>query len=126
MRLFALFFAICFFSACQVEEGKGGRATIQGKVFVDDYNQDGMLVVSDYIADWDVYIVYGDDETYGDVTTTHFDGTYQFDFLYEGNYTIYTYTKCTQCPNNIQPVIIEVQINEPDELVILPDLMIVD
>jgi len=114
------------FASCQIEEGKGGRATIQGKVFVDDFNQEGMLIVSDYVGDWDVFIIYGDSGVVDDATVTNFDGSYEFEYLYEGNYTVYAYSKCNSCANNIEPISLDVEITEADQVLVLPDLKVVD
>jgi len=119
----SILFCIC---SCTVEEGKGGRATIQGKVFVDDFNQEGELVVSDYAPDWEVFIVYGDEEGYSDATTTHYDGTYVFEFLHEGNYEVYAYSKCNACANNREPISIQTEITSPDQVVELEDIKVID
>jgi len=42
-----------------MDEGEGGKATIQGKVFVEDYNSLGEIVLAAYAPDWEVFIVYG-------------------------------------------------------------------
>lgn len=119
----SVLFLIC---SCTVEEGKGGRATIQGKVFVDDFNQEGDLIVSDYAPDWEVFIVYGDEEGYSDATTTHHDGTYVFNYLYEGTYEIYAYSKCNSCANNREEISITAEITSADEVLILEDINVVD
>ena len=81
-------------SSCRKGEGKGGKATITGKVYVDYYNQSGSSIDKSYYArDKDVFIVYGNNTFYDDKVATHHDGSYQFDYLMPGNYTIYTYSK---------------------------------
>ena len=45
-------------SSCRKGEGKGGKATITGKVYVDYYNQSGSSIDKSYYArDKDVFIV---------------------------------------------------------------------
>jgi len=123
-----LFIGILFLSisSCTIEEGRGGRATITGKVFVEDFNNDDELIVADYAPDWKVFIVYGDDDFFSDETSTHYDGTYVFEFLYEGNYEVYAYSKCNSCPNNIEPIIIKTEITSADQIVELEDLRVKD
>ncbi len=122
-----LFLAVLFaFGSCSVEEGKGGRATITGKVFVQDFNGEGELIVEDYAPDWDVFIVYGEDDFYSDATTTHYDGTYIFEYLYEGDYEVYAYSKCNACANNIEPITIKAQVTSADQVIELEDLRVID
>lgn len=40
----------------------------------------------------DVFIVYGDDEFYGDDTETNPEGLYQFEYLTPGKYTVFAYS----------------------------------
>ncbi len=95
--IFALLltFTIGFSSlSCEKEEGKGGTNTITGKVAVRQYNANFTVLVEQYYAtDEDVFIVYGDEEVYSDKTSTNYDGTFRFDYLREGNYTVYAYSE---------------------------------
>ena len=127
MRLI-IFLSVLFLGiSCSVEEGKGGRATIKGKVFVQDFNAEGTnLLVEDYAPDWEVFIIYGDDDYYGERVTTNYEGTYEFDFLHEGTYTVFAYSKCDACANNKEAILIETEIVDKDEVVILEDLVVLD
>ncbi len=120
------FLMMFLFASCEGEEGKGGRATIKGKVYVTDFNQEGMLVVEDYVGDWDVFITYGDSGVVDDATVTNFDGSYEFEYLYEGNYTVFAYSKCNSCPNNIEPITLNAEITEASQVLVLPDLNVID
>ena len=92
-KLLLVVFALVL-TGCRKGPGIGGKATIQGKVFVHYYNTTGTIVnYSYYGADVDVYIVYGDNDFYDDKISTHFDGTYKFEYLLPGKYKIYTYSK---------------------------------
>lgn len=113
--------------SCQKRsEGPVGQATIKGKVYALDYNSSfSRLNDQYYIAKEDVYIVYGDDEIYGDNMETHFDGSYEFTNLAEGTYKIYAYTEDnTQKTSNLLPVIQTVEITEKDEVVVVDDIVI--
>lgn len=80
-------------TACSKEPGVGGNATITGKVFTKHYNSTFTVLISSYYdADAYVYIQYGDDINYSDRIKTNYDGEYAFEFLYPGEYTIYTYS----------------------------------
>ena len=67
-------------------------------------------------ADQDVFIVYGDNVSPDDRVYTNFDGEFEFQFLREGTYTIYTYSKDTTGTNGVDPdrmaVVKEVEITD--------------
>jgi len=80
--------------SCKKEEGIGGKSAIKGRVIVRQYNTNFTELIEQYYApDEDVFIIYGDDEVYGDKVTTNYDGTYEFEFLREGSYSIYAYSE---------------------------------
>jgi hypothetical protein len=80
--------------SCKKEEGIGGTSSIEGRVVIRQYNVNFTDLVEQYYAtDEDVFIIYGDDQVYGDKVSTNFDGTYRFDFLREGNYSVFSYSK---------------------------------
>jgi len=118
-----------FTTSCRKGEGKGGKATITGKVFVHYYNQVGSSIQKSYYArDEDVFIVYGDNTFYDDKVATHYDGSYQFDYLMPGNYTVFTYSKDVDgsADNSKIVVLEEVTISEKNETVVLEDFVIDD
>jgi hypothetical protein len=115
------------FTACEKGPGEGGTSTIRGKVIVREYNGDFTFMRGEYPgAKEDVYIVYGDDYVYGDQFETHYDGTYEFNYLREGNYTIYAYSKdSTDLISSEEiPVIKEVEITGKNQTVEVPDIII--
>ena len=116
-------------TSCRKGEGKGGKATISGKVYVDYYNQSGSFIdKSFYARDVDVFIVYGNNTFYDDKVATHHDGSYQFDYLMPGNYTVYTYSKDVDgtADNSKILVLKEVTISDKNETVELDDFVIDD
>ena len=116
-------------TSCRKGEGKGGKATISGKVYVDYYNQSGSFIdKSFYARDEDVFIVYGNNTFYDDKVATHYDGSYEFDYLMPGNYTVYTYSKDIDgsADNSKILVLKEVTISEKNETVELDDFVIDD
>jgi hypothetical protein len=83
--------ALTLFS-CHKEEGEGGRSSVMGKVHVTDVTG-GTQGVYD-IPDYDVYIIYGDEnDIYDDDMKTNYDGTFEFKNLRAGSYRVYAYTK---------------------------------
>jgi hypothetical protein len=114
-----IFFTLLILSAvvlvsCKKEEGVGGTNKITGKVLIRQYNTNFTELQEQYYAtDEDVFIIYGDDDVYGDKTSTTFNGTYEFDYLREGKYTIYAYSKdSADYPSKkMIPVIVEVNIS---------------
>ena len=94
LSLLSLFiFSLFSISSCKNEEGEGGQASITGKIWIKRYNTFGTLVIGEFAGAYeDVYIVYGDDETYGDRVETNPDGVYEFKYLRPGKYTIYAYS----------------------------------
>ena len=116
---------VLFFSACEKDEGKGGSATITGKIFVQDYNQEGELKDEYYPGEYSVYLIYGDETTFGDKETTHFDGSYVFEYLYPGNYTVFAYSKCRECPGEREIKKYDMVLNK-GEVKNLEDLIVED
>lgn len=83
-----------FLWSCEKGPGEGGMAKISGKIIIEDYNLDFTILRDTYPAQaYDVYIIYGDDPYYGDKIETNFDGYFEFNYLREGEYTIFTYSK---------------------------------
>lgn len=89
-----LLLALIVLISCEKDEGTGGTSSITGKVVVRQYNSNFTVLLEQYDAtDEDVFIIYGDDVVYGDKTTTNHDGTFRFDYLREGNYTVFAYSE---------------------------------
>lgn len=112
-------------SSCKNGPGPGGQASISGKVHADNYNSTCTLLLGSYYApDEDVYIIYGDDPSYGDHVKTSFDGTYMFNYLRPGKYTIYVYSKDCSAPSGKTAVTATVEITERKQAVALDDINI--
>lgn len=85
--------AIILVSSCKKEPGIGGDASIHGKVYVKHYNTTFTTLISEYYGpDIYVYIIFGSDISYSKRIKTTYDGAFEFKFLYEGDYKIYTYS----------------------------------
>lgn len=112
------------FSGCNSLPGDGGTSTITGKVFVEKYNASGILFQSYYSGGEKVYIIYGDNIGYDDDVQTSYDGTYKFEYLRKGDYTIYAYSDCLTCDGSTEPKIIQASITDNNQVVELEDLII--
>lgn len=98
-RLLLAGLATLSLASCSKDEGKGGKASVDGGVFyvvnngdiVDDA-QGGYKFSLDTVpaVDKDVFIVYGGGSgAYDDKTSTNGFGIFKFDFLREGDYLVY-------------------------------------
>ena len=114
-------------SSCEKEEGKGGTSSITGRVVVHQYNTNFTTLIEQYNAtDEDVFIIYGDDVVYGDKTTTNYDGTFRFDYLREGDYTVFAYSEDSAgypSPKDV-PVLRKVTISGKNQEITLPEIII--
>ena len=108
-------------------EGENGRATIKGRIWVQDYDKDYVEIDTQYVgAKEDVFIIYGDEEIYGNDMETHFDGTYKFEYLTPGTYTIFAYSDNPDSKkSNLIPVKKTVEITDKDEVVTVDDIIII-
>lgn len=79
--------------ACKKPAGEGGTSTIRGTIYVRNYNSNFSTLLGTYPGgDWDVYIIYGDDATYGERTRSGPDGVFEFKYLRKGSYKVYAYS----------------------------------
>ena len=116
---------MCF--SCKKEPGEGGTSSIRGKIIVRDYNVTFTTLNAEYDgADRRVYIIYGDNVTYGDRTRTSYDGVFEFNYLRKGNYTIFTYSadSTLKSPSGEVTVIQKVEINKKKQVVELSDMIV--
>jgi hypothetical protein len=121
-------FLVLILISCNKEEGIGGTSSITGKIIERRYNAN-FSVLSEpqfYSPDEDVFIVFGDDAVYGDKVTTHFDGTYRFDYLREGSYTIFAYSEdSANYPTQRKiPVMKKVEITEKNQTIQVDPIII--
>ncbi|MFN5213378.1 MAG: hypothetical protein ACK5DY_02065 [Bacteroidota bacterium] len=110
-------------SSCRKTAGSGGNSKIQGRIkaiYYDVFNN----AYPYYAGKEDVYIIYGDEEYFGDDVETSYDGTYEFPFLRKGKYTIFAYSDCDTCVGGLKPEFIQVDITENNSVIKLDDLII--
>jgi hypothetical protein len=113
-------------ASCSKEEGEGGTSSITGKIYVINYNAEFTDIKdSGYAQEENVYIIYGDNEVYDDDFDTNYDGTYLFQHLRKGDYTIFVYSKNLNPPHTPKtPVMGKVSITENHQEVELEDIVI--
>lgn len=123
LALAALPFAL-FTSACTNGSGPGGKASIEGTVKATRYVNNCTLNAGSFLAeDEDVYIIYGDDPSYGDHVKTGPGGVFYFPYLRPGKYTIYAYsTTCTVAQK--EAVTMEVEITDKNQALVTDTLRI--
>jgi hypothetical protein len=99
--------------SCNKDAGRGGTSSVYGKVHVYNINGIGDTLGEFDGMDEDVYIIYGDaDETYDDKFSCSYDGSFRFDYLTEGTYRVFAYSRCDTCDDGVTPVFKTIEINE--------------
>ncbi|MDP1745140.1 MAG: hypothetical protein Q8L90_06165 [Bacteroidota bacterium] len=138
MKSFYLLFLsaaiLLMLNSCKKEAGEGGTSFIKGRVYAKYYNKNfTVLADSAYAPDIDIYIIYGDEFSYGERKRTSYNGTYEFKYLQKGTYKIFAYTRdstgtyrnlVNQYANDL-PVIQEVEITKNKQTVEVPDINII-
>lgn len=111
---FCFFLLMMVAISCDVEEGVGGSATIKGTLILEQYNDDyTALIDSMPAADKRIYIQYGDEKAVSDDVRTSYDGYFEFDYLYEGNYTVFYYSEdSTDNLSSEKEVLVEVNLSK--------------
>jgi len=111
------------FSSCSKTEGPGGAATITGKI-----RKEKIIAGQAYYydaVDEDVYLIYGSENTfYDDDIKTSFDGSFEFNYLEEGNYQFFVYSDCNNCLSGDTVLIQDIVINDKKEVIDLGTITI--
>lgn len=126
--LFSAFITISFlFQSCSKSEGPGGSSSIKGKIHVLVYDVANNLINEYDAPKEDVYLVYGDVDTFydDDVETSH-DGTFEFNYLRPGKYQLFVYESCTTCPSGKRAVILDLEITDKNSTLDIGTVNILD
>lgn len=118
--------SILLFS-CSKIEGKGGAASIKGVVVKQKYNSIGNPISGGkYVsADQDVFLIYGDEDTfYDDDVKTSYDGSFVFNYLQKGKYTIFVYEDCSSCVSGKKEILIPIEITEKNQVINLDTIVV--
>lgn len=113
LLIFSGMIGVLFFSGCKKAPGEGGKTTLKGKIWVEDWNSGFTIKNGEYAgADEDVFIIYGDNVSYNDKTRANYNGEFEFKYLRKGKYKIYVYSK----DKNLQSVSGDVAVVKDVEL----------
>lgn len=86
--------SLFIFGGCTKDEGYGGTASISGSLTEQIYNDDfSELIYEQKAIDEDIFIVFESNGIVSDKVTTSFDGQFEFEQLFPGNYQIYYYSE---------------------------------
>ena len=117
-------FSIAHFNSCEKESGFGGLAEIKGKVYVFDYNPEGILVAEGYTGDIEVFIGVVGQSGVLERVRTDFDGTFRIRELRKGTYNIWVYSDCDKCTDNKEPIIQKTVVSSNRQTITLEDFRI--
>jgi len=124
--LFLLISVLFLVTACEKSPGVGGSSAITGTFLACELDDLNACQTEYALAEERIYIVYGDStELYDNEVRTDYAGRFEFDFLYEGDYTIYAYNKCTiedTCNAPVYPSFYPVSINSKNQTVNLGEM----
>ncbi|MCE3294478.1 MAG: hypothetical protein K0R65_192 [Crocinitomicaceae bacterium] len=134
MKTYIILIALFCFTllSCRKEAGEGGKASINGLVWLKEYNGNfGSLLLERAAYDEYVYIQYGDEINYSDRVKTNHEGRFEFKYLRPGKYKVYFYSKDPEDKDNINPeemmvVMQDVEITEKKQVISLDTLVIYD
>jgi hypothetical protein len=88
-------------TSCKKPAGQGGNSTITGNIWAQKWNGSFTIMSGEGPgANVDVFIIYGDETSYGDKISTSPDGTFEFLYLRPGKYTVYAYSKASVTASN--------------------------
>lgn len=95
MIRFSFYFLLIslIFVSCKNEEGEGGSSTIQGYIYKIIHSDNNYTLQTDTVpaAKEDIFIIYGNEDFYGDDLKADAAGFYKFKYLTEGNYKLFAY-----------------------------------
>lgn len=116
---------LVLFNSCSNGPGPGGKASIQGVVQGTRWLSNCSINAGTFLAeDEDVYIIYGDDPSYGDRVKTGPGGVFYFPYLRPGKYTIYAYSTTCDPVSQKEAEIMEVEITDKNQVLITDTLKV--
>jgi len=124
-KLISLAFPIILgLTSCSHDEGYGGLAAIQGKIYGQNFNSNGTLVNQGYRGGVKVYISQHGNPSYFDSMDSAYDGSFKFDYLYTGTYDIWVYGKCDYCSWSQIYVLKTIEVNSKKATVVTDDFIV--
>jgi len=105
-------------SSCKKVEGSGGGATIKGIIQEQKYNALGNIIAEYPGSDIDVYLIYGTtDQFYDEDVKTSYDGSFVFNYLQKGTYTVFVYEDDATQPSGKNVVKQTFEITEKGQII---------
>ncbi len=107
-------------TSCTKVEGEGGSGSIKGFIYEYKLNILGDTISRYAAADQDVYIIYGNEDTfYDDNIKTSYDGSFVFPYLQKGKYTVFVYEDCptSDCPSGKKEILRTIEITKKKQTV---------
>lgn len=118
-----IFVLLMVFSSCQKVEGPGGSVTIKGVVI--ERNHVGTSVFEYPAADQDVFLIYGNTNTfYDEDVKSSFDGSFEFRYLQKGNYQVFMYEDDNSVASGMTEVLVDVSATENNQVITLDTIYI--
>lgn len=124
LKFLSLIFALVLvLSACSKEPGFGGLSTVSGKVYAKDYkaNDPTVIEAEGYTANMKIVLSVDGSGKVLKETRTDLNGSFKFEELRKGSYSIWTFSDCDLCTNNDSLVVQTFEITKRKEDVLLPD-----
>lgn len=123
-----LILSVCtiFFLSCEKGPGEGGRASIKGKIYIQEYNSNCTELREEYYGiNERVFIIAGNEPSYFEDVRTGPDGTFWFKYLREGKYQVYALSDNCDAPGETETIIIEVNISESKQEFETEDIVVI-
>jgi len=119
----SVFLVTILIYSCRKVEGPGGSVTIKGIVV--ERNHVGNAVFEYPAADQDVYLIYGNENSfYDDDIKTSFDGSFEFRYLQKGDYQVFVYEENNAEPSGTSEIIIPINASENNQIITLDTIYI--
>jgi len=103
---------------CTQDEGFGGNCHVSGVLVEQFYNDDYSMLLSEQPAkDEDIYILFGEENSIGENSSTSYSGNFAFNYLWPGSYTIYYYAPNPENPElgDVEQMI-DIELKAGDEI----------
>jgi hypothetical protein len=114
--------------SCKKQPGEGGFASIEGKVYLKDYDDSYTILTAEYyLPSETVYIIYGDGTEVSNTVKTSYDGSFKFNYLRKGSYKIFVLGEDSAKPFLAVPKeeLVQVDISKRKQKVVLNDFVII-
>ena len=116
---------LLFSASCQKGPGIGGEATIKGKVTGILYDKTFRAKLdSGGVGNWTVNILYGGDVGVDASQKTDYSGSFEFQYLRTGHYTVFLYSRAHQTNLPDSAITIGLDITAKKQVFTVPEIKI--